>query len=78
MGGLGGAMGAIGSIAKAFGGGKAPPPPQAKAPQLPAPRAGAEEAQQEAASRAQAPQILQGLLAQSASNTLDPRKRRMA
>jgi hypothetical protein len=78
MGGLGGALGAIGSIAKAFSGGKAPPVPEARPPQLPPPRAGAEQAQQEASARSQAPQILQGILADTARNSLDPRKRRQA
>ena len=78
MGGLGGLAGAIGGIAKAIQGKPGPPPPQAKAPQITPSTAGPETTQQMAKASAQAPQILQGLLAQDKQDTLDPRKRRMA
>ena len=80
----GGAMGGLGGIASAIGkiaGGlnkPGPPPPQAKAPQITPSSAGPETSQQQAKASAQAPQILQGLLAQDKQDTLDPRKRRMA
>jgi hypothetical protein len=77
MGGLGGLAGAIGAIAKGFGAGsKGPPPPQAKPPQITPSSAGPETSQQIAKASSQAPQILQGLLAQDKQDTLDPRKRR--
>ena len=75
MGGLGGLAGAIGGIAKAIQGKPGPPPPQAKAPQITPSSAGPETSQQMAKASAQAPQILQGLLAQDKQDTLDPRKR---
>lgn len=77
MGGLGGIASAIGKIAGAFNK-PGPPPPQAKAPQITPSSAGPETSQQQAKASAQAPQILQGLLAQDKQDTLDPRKRRMA
>jgi len=77
MGGLGGLGSALGGIAKAIQGKPGPPPPQAKAPQITPSSAGPETSQQQAKASAQAPQILQGLLAQDKQDTLDPRKRRM-
>jgi hypothetical protein len=79
MGGLAGLAGPLSKIASGLQGKPGPPPPQAKAPQIAPSSAGSEFAQQQAASRAQAPQILQGLLAPAQNDTLDPRKRqRMA
>jgi hypothetical protein len=77
MGGLGGLGSALGGIAKAIQGKPGPPPPQAKTPQITPSTAGPETSQQQAKASAQAPQILQGLLAQDKQDTLDPRKRRM-
>jgi hypothetical protein len=76
MGGLGGLGSALGGIAKAIQGKPGPPPPQAKAPQITPSTAGPETSQQMAKASAQAPQILQGILAQDKEDTLDPRKRR--
>ena len=76
MGGLGGLGSALGGIAKAIQGKPGPPPPQAKAPQITPSTAGPETTQQQAKASAQAPQILQGILAQDKQDTLDPRKRR--
>ena len=78
MGGLGGLGSALGAIAKGIQGKPGPPPPQAKAPQITPSTAGPETSQQIAKASSQAPQILQGLLAQDKKNDLDPRKRRMA
>ena len=78
MGGAGGLAGLAGPLAKIAGGlqGKpGPPPPQAKAPQIAPSGASGEFMQQQAASRAQAPQVMQGLLAPAQNDTLDPRKR---
>jgi hypothetical protein len=79
MGGLGGIASAIGKIAGGLQGKQGPPPPQAKAPQIAPSNIGAEVSQTQAAGKAQAPQVMQGLLAPAQNNTLDPRKRqRMA
>ena len=74
MGGLAGLAGPLSKIAGAFNK-PGPPPPQAKAPQITPSSAGPETSQQMAKASAQAPQILQGLLAQDKQDTLDPRKR---
>ena len=74
---LGGILGGIGGLVKAFsGGGKSAPP--ARAPQLSPSNAGPTVDAEIAQDRQMAPQILAGILANNPKSLLDPRKQRRA